>query len=159
MRRYTGAKDAPAAGLTPGARSLTRLAAAQFGVTSAGGFNVRPILSGPSKGKPSVHGTGRAVDLKYARRPQGVALWDFLLANTALLQIEAVHDYAFPQYGRGYRCSRGEGQRGVKIFTATDNAGSIGGRWIHVEISPFMAQNPPELRKAWRTALERAGLR
>jgi hypothetical protein len=82
----------------------------------------------------SVHATGAAVDLGYPDRKTGVAMWDWFLANTEALGIEEIHDYAFDSntkdknkgYGRGFRCSRGEGAKGVKIFTADDNAGSFG---------------------------------
>lgn len=164
-RPYTGAKDAPYGRTRPGVRELHRLAKKRWGFTNKGMYNPRPILAGPSAGKPSVHGTGRSVDLGYTSRLKALALWEFLLANTAELGIEAIHDYAYDPdgggpkrgYGRTYRCSRGECHRGVRVGTPTNNAGP-GGKWIHVELSPAMADNPKRFRQAWIVALRRSGL-
>lgn len=164
-RKYTGASDAPYGKARPGTRELARLTAKRWQFTNKGIYNARPIMSGPSKGKPSVHGTGRAVDLGYTSRLKALALWEFLLHNTEQLGIEAIHDYAYDPdgkgprkgYGRTYRCSRGEGAAGVRIGTPRNNAG-IGGKWIHVELSPEMADNPKKFRQAWISALRRAGL-
>ena len=166
VRPYTGTKDAPAGRTQPGTTELYRLAAKRWGMTNKGTYNNRPILSGPSKGKPSVHGTGRAIDLGYTSRLKGIALWDFLLANSRQLGIEAIHDYAYDPdgggpkkgYGRTYRCNRGEGWAGVRIGTAKNNAG-WGGKWIHVELSPAMAKDRAKFRRAWIAALRRSGLK
>jgi hypothetical protein len=117
----------------------------------------------------SVHATGRAVDLGYQNRDNALALWNFFIANTAQLGIEEIHDYAYrwPQqdpkdktaWGAGYRCSRGEGLKGVKIFNAKDNAGTPGGRWLHVELDEKMSSDAKAFRAAWIDALTRAGLK
>jgi hypothetical protein len=157
-RPYTGTKDAPGTATRKGTTELLRLAQKRWNVTNKGSFNPRLIQSGTSKGKPSTHGTGRAIDLGYRSRTKALEFWDFLIAHTEQLQIEAIHDYAYETYGRGYRCSRGSGTKGVRTFTAKNNAGSIGGRWLHVELSPHMADNPQEFRKAWIACLRAAGL-
>ena len=54
-------------------------------------------------------------------------------------------------YGRGFRCSRGENSAGVKIFTKDDNAGSFGGQWLHLELSPEMAKDAAKFEAAWRS--------
>ena len=54
-------------------------------------------------------------------------------------------------YGRGFRCSRGAGQAGVKIFTDTDNAGSFGGKWLHIELEPDFAKDAAKFEKAWKS--------
>jgi hypothetical protein len=59
-------------------------------------------------------------------------------------------------YGRGYRCSRGEGLKGVKNYDAKDNAGSFGGKWLHFELSPEMANDAAKFEAAWR-ALPKPG--
>jgi hypothetical protein len=117
----------------------------------------------------SVHATGRAVDLGYQNRDNALILWNFLLNNTAQLGIEEIHDYAYrwPQqdpkdktaWGAGYRNSRGEGLEGVKIFNAKDNAGTPGGRWLHVELAPHFADDAKAFRAAWIDALTRAGIK
>jgi hypothetical protein len=144
-------------------------------MTNLGTYSNRRMNNAKANADPtnpkylSVHATGRAVDLGYANRDNALALWNFLLANTAQLGIEEIHDYAYkwPQqdpkdktaWGAGYRNSRGEGLAGVKIFTAKDNAGTPGGKWLHVELSPAMADDAKTFRAAWIDALKRAGLK
>ena len=75
------------------------------------------------------------------------------------LRICEVHDYSYlnpkqdpkdkTAWGRGYRCSRGEGEKGVKVFTKTDNAGTPGGAWLHVEVSNDW-ESPEAFEAAWR---------
>lgn len=103
----------------------------------------------------SVHATGWACDLIYTDRKTAVAAWDWLIAHTKDLRIAEIHDYAYKApgttkaWGRGYRCSRGEGVKGVKVFTADDNAGTPGGKWLHVEIENSW-KNAQEFEAAWR---------
>lgn len=165
MRKYTGNTDAPAKGVRPGTTELVRLARRRFRVKNLGTYANRSIRLGS---QISVHSTGRAVDLGYSRRKTGLALYNFLIDNTAQLQIEAIHDYAYrwplqnpadkTAWGAGYRCNRGEGLAGVKIYTATNNAGSPGGKWLHVELSPAMADNAAVFRLAWIDALKASAL-
>ena len=159
-RPYTGSSDAPGTRLRPGLTELSRLINKTWGFKFIGGFVNRKILSGPSKGQWSVHATGRAIDMRYPStrygRNQAVQVWVWLLQNTQQLQIEEIHDYAYQKpgdpraYGRGYRCSRGEGCAGVIDYTAKVNAGSLGGNWLHIELSPFMADDAKALREAWK---------
>lgn len=158
-RPYTGTRDAPGTRTTPGAAELARLITKTWGFRMVGGFNNRKILSGSSKGKWSVHATGRAIDMRYPStrygRHQAVQVWVWLLEHSEQLQIECIHDYAYQKpgdrraYGRGYKCSRGEGCEGVKDFTASRNAGSLGMPWLHIELSPAMADDRKALRAAW----------
>lgn len=152
-RKYTGTFDAPGKSTREGCLELFRLINKTWGFTFLGGFNNRPIQSGSSKGKLSVHATGRAIDIAYPKteygRHQAIQVWVWLLQNTKALGIEAMHDYAHGKYGQGYRCDRGEGCAGVVEFTRTRNAGSIGGNWIHIELSPRMARSRRRLRRAW----------
>jgi hypothetical protein len=107
----------------------------------------------------SVHATGAAADIGYTDRKIGVAMWDWFLANAVVLGIVEIHDYAFdadatdkkPGYGRGFRCSRGEGAKGVKIYDAKDNAGSFGGKWIHIELEPEFAKDAAKMEAAWKS--------
>lgn len=102
----------------------------------------RPVRNPAAKGALSVHATGFAVDLGYDDRRTAVIAWNWLMDNTKALRICEVHDYAYKApgasraWGRGYRCSRGEGDNGVKNYDANNNAGSPGGRWLHVELDP-----------------------
>jgi hypothetical protein len=101
----------------------------------------------------SVHATGYAVDMGYPKTRAGRATakeaWDWLIEHSEQLRICEIHDYSFGDWGRGYRCSRGEGVKGVKVFTATDNAGTPGGAWLHVEVSNDW-ESPEAFEDAWR---------
>jgi hypothetical protein len=81
-----------------------------------------------------VHSTGYAADLG-ANLKTLQKMWDFFVTNSAALRVSAVHFYKAPgtTHGMAYRSSRGEGQKGVKLWTATDNGGS-GGLWLHIEL-------------------------
>ena len=101
----------------------------------------------------SVHATGFAVDMGYpatrAGRATAKQAWDWLILYSEELRICEIHDYAYGEWGRGYRCSRGEGEKGIKVFTATDNAGTPGGAWLHVEVSNDW-ESPEAFETAWR---------
>lgn len=164
-RKYTGNSDGLSkAGARPGLKKLVALAEKEFALNSLGTFANRSMNNPKATpGDPkwlSVHATGRACDLGYKTRKDGLRLWNFLIANTAALGIEEIHDYAFDKdgkegpaeaWGRGYRCSRGEGEKGVKIYDEKDNAGSKGGKWIHVELTPEMADNAEKFAQAWNS--------
>jgi hypothetical protein len=166
VRPYTGNKDGNYGSVRPGTTELLRLASKRWGFTNLGTYANRAMRGSTQL---SVHATGRAVDLGYNNRDNALALWNFLLANTAQLGIEEIHDYSYKwpnqdpkdktAWGAGYRNSRGEGLAGVKIFTAKDNAGTPGGKWLHVELSPAMADDAKTFRAAWIDALTRAGLK
>jgi hypothetical protein len=174
-RKYTGNTDGVASGTRPGTQELFRLASKRFGFTNLGMFSNRRMNNAKAKADPtnpkylSVHATGRAVDMGWKRRGKAVEFWNFLIANTELLQIEEIHDYAYKcpnqnkkdktAWGAGYRSSRGEGMAGIRIFDSKNNAGTPGGKWIHVELSPEMADNPKKFRDAWIEALKRSGLK
>lgn len=163
-RKYTGNSDglSKSGKARPGLVKFVELASKRWGLKNMGTF-VNRTMNNPKADKNdpkwlSVHATGRACDLGYEKRKDGVDMWNWLLAHTAELGIEEIHDYAFDKdgkegpakaWGRGYRCSRGEGEKGVKIYDDKDNAGSMGGKWIHVELSPAMADDPAKFVAAW----------
>jgi len=166
MRKYTGSSDGVSkVGARAGTVKLVELCGKRWSFTNLGLFSNR-MMNNPKAvaGDPkwlSVHATGRACDLGYKDRTKAVEAWDWFLANTAVLGIEEMHDYAFDSnvkdkvlgWGRGYRCSRGEGSdpKSVKIYDSKDNAGSQGGKWLHIELSPEMADNPAKFEDAWRS--------
>lgn len=163
MRKYTGNSDGNAGRARPGTVRFADLCARRWKFTNLGIYANRSMRSPEARNNDpkwlSVHATGRAVDLGYTSRASALEAWAWFLQHTKELGIEEIHDYAFDAnvkdkelgWGRGYRCSRGEGERGVKIFTATDNAGSRGGRWLHVELSPAMADDADRLERVWRS--------
>lgn len=163
-RKYTGNSDGVSrVGARPGTQKLVELCGKRWGFTNMGIFSNRTMNNPKAKkGDPkwlSVHATGRACDVGYKDRKDAVEAWEWFLKYTKELGIEEIHDYAYDDnvkdkilgWGRGYRCSRGEGQKGVKIYNAQDNAGSQGGRWLHFELSPAMADDAAKFEAVWRS--------
>jgi hypothetical protein len=135
----------------------------RWAFTNLGMYANRPVRNPQAKGALSTHASGFAVDMGYPATREGRAAarqaWDWLIENSEALLLCELHDYAYrnpaqPEsdktaWGRGYRCSRGAGQKGVKLFTSTDNAGTPGGVWLHAEISNEW-DSPEDFEAAWR---------
>ena len=150
-------------GETAGIRKLLELMTKRYGTKSLGTYVVRNMKNGSNPPQLSVHATGAALDAQYKDETQARAIWDWLLGSSIIdgktvqhserLGLVELHWYAYGDYGAGYRCSRGEGKAGVKIFTATDNAGSFQGspRWFHLELSKEMAADAAKFEAAWRS--------
>ena len=153
----------------PGTAKLVEYCGIRWKTSNMGTYVARLMRNSHTEGKKigdpgmekwmSVHATGAACDVGYTDRKVGEAMWDWFLKYTKELGIEEIHDYAFDAnkadknvgYGRGFRCSRGEGAAGVKIFTDKDNAGSFGGKWLHIELSPEMAKDADKFVAAWKS--------
>lgn len=163
-RKYTGNTDGVSrTGARPGTLKLVDLCQKRWGFTNMGVFSNRQMNNPKAKKNDpkwlSVHATGRACDIGYKDRADAVEAWDWFMTYTKELGIEEAHDYAFDAnvkdkalgWGRGYRCSRGEGKAGVKIYDANDNAGSQGGHWLHIELSPAMADDAAKFEAVWRS--------
>ena len=141
----------PGTGKLAGTEKFVDLCKRRWGFTNLGTFVVRNIRGGKTL---STHSLGVAGDVGYpktrAGRAQAKEAFDWFIEHSEALGLCELHDYAYGDYGRGYRCSRGEGQKGVKIFTATDNAGSIGGAWLHFELEMRLATDSKAMEAAWR---------
>jgi hypothetical protein len=173
-RKYSYYPSFDGKGAQPGTEKLVALCAARWKTSNMGIYSPRLMRNSKTEGKKigdpgmekflSVHATGAACDVGYKDRKVGVAMWDWFIKYTKELGIEEIHDYAFDSnpkdknkcYGRGFRCSRGENLAGVKQFTESDNAGSFGGFWLHLELSPEMAKDAAKFEAAWR-ALPKPG--
>lgn len=153
MRQYTGNTDAPAKGLRPGMRVFIEEIIKESGGAfwNNGDFGVRNMRS---KDTMSVHATGRAVDLSYRRlgnkgKPNGrleaLRICKLLTDNAELLGLELIIDYMPKPHGRTWKCGRNTWTRYSK-HTVT---GAPGGDWLHVELSPEMADAPDKVRKAF----------
>lgn len=146
-RPYTGTKDGIAKAKRPGTEWLSRALRNRWGFTNLGTWVVRDMRGKP--GQLSVHATGRALDAGYMNnvkaRNKAAEVAEWLAHNADALGIEEIHDYAYGKYGRGWRCSRGK----WKTYTAANNAGSIGGHWLHIELTPKMADNATRLNEVW----------
>ena len=101
-------------------------------VKSLGTWNVRLQRS---NAKPSIHGTGRAIDLRYANREDGLALMDFLVRHAEAFGLEYIGDYLGGPFGRGWRCDRNKWEQYKKPTIGR------GGSWIHIELSPTVAND------------------
>lgn len=149
---YTGTTDGAAKGERPGTEKLVELMLRRD-FTNLGTWAVRNMRG---TDRLSVHATGRAADLGFKDPTIAAkyALW--LVANYKLLGIEEVHDYSgttkkgTETWGRGWRCNR-NGKPGWKDWTPTENGGSGGGKWLHVELTPAMADNPDAFLEAWKS--------
>ena len=149
IRPYTGNKDAVHAARREGTKVLADALMQKFGLTNLGIFADRAVKGSSNPNPPkSVHATWRAVDLG-GNPDQLKSVIGFLYDNRDALGIEEIHDYSsayMPNplgWGAGYRCDKDK-------WTVYDRnrIGSPGGKWVHYEISPAMADNPDAVRAA-----------
>ena len=152
-RPYTGF-DKVGTATHPAAKKLAELLGKRYGMSYMGGLVVRVMRSAPAsiqklaptdpRCKPymSVHASGRAVDVGSNDPKVLAAVFEFLVDNADELFIEEAHHYAFKApgaskaWGRGYRCSRANKDRGIVNWDAKNNGGTPGGLWIHYEVAP-----------------------
>jgi len=147
-RPYTG-WDGDARGKRAGTEKFVQLICFLSGnkLWNNGTWTVRPMNNPNAKARPSVHGTGRAVDLSWRfQRERGRGgsyadaqrMMDFLVQHADLFRIEEIHDYYPGPFGRGWRCDR----ESWKVYDRQTIGSAPGGDWIHVEISPEFADDP-----------------
>lgn len=150
-RPYTG-YDGDGTGVTPGLAMFIREAEKRTGgaLWNNGAFGIRPMRS---KTTPSVHSTGRAVDLSYRKMPnKGVSrgreisehFFNVVVANANAIGVELVIDYYPQPFGRAWRCDR----QAWKEYDKPTVAGAPGGDWWHVEVSPSAARDPERVKTA-----------
>lgn len=152
--KYTGNTDPRPGPLAGTERFVEILTKGKADMTNLGIWANRPMRSGNGL---SVHATGRAFDVGYKaeRREWAAAFFDWLVKHYVELGIEEVHDYSHGEWGRGFRCSRPElgGKPGVKIYTKDGNAGTPGGKWLHLELAPEFAKDPARIENAWKATI------
>jgi hypothetical protein len=147
---FDGVAGGTTAGLTVLIRTLERVTSQ--GLWNNGAWGVRDMKGKP--GNPSVHSTGRAVDMSWRNMPdaRGHANWyqpackviDALVANSTALGLELLIDYFPHPWGRAWRCDRGRWRK----YDNRTVSGAPGGDWFHIEISPAMARNPEAMKAA-----------
>lgn len=122
------------------------------GLKNLGSWMIRDQKSSKTvnhKERPSVHGTGRAVDLGWTGikngRAKALDLINLLVMNDDLLGVELILDYNFLPYGRGYKSDRGKWQN----YQKPTIAGAPSGKWIHVEIAPGLVESLRATNLAW----------
>jgi hypothetical protein len=146
-RKYTGTSDGPAKAKRPGTEQFVREVCALSGgaLWNNGTWVVRNMQG---KTSLSVHATGRAMDLSWRGKSNGrkhaERIMDTLVANNQLLDVEMILDY-WEGFGRGWRCDRQQWQ----VYDKPTITGAPGGDWIHVEISPRMADTPHRVTAAF----------
>jgi len=154
-RPYTGNRDGAAKGLRPGTRVFIEevIKLSNGALWNNGDFGIRNMRS---KQSLSVHATGRAVDLSYRRmgnkgvkngRREAVRICKILTEHADLLGLEAILDYFPKPHGRGWHCSRGA----WSAYKQHVISGAPSGDWLHLEISPEMADSPVKMREAFET--------
>lgn len=152
-REYTG-WDRNATGKREGSEALTKCLEAYFGVWNNGTWGVRNMRG---KGKPSVHGTGRAGDNSWRGAPyrgtgnydSAKAACDFLVEHADELGLEYLCDYYPKPWGRAWRCDR----NAWVDYTSKTVSGTPGGDWIHWEIDNAAADDPARIIKVFEDAL------
>jgi hypothetical protein len=147
-RPYTGF-DGNSRGPQPGTVALRDLILFlnEGRLTHLGTYAKRDARGKP--GQPSVHQTGRAVDIGYQYRKDITAIIDWLVTNADLLGVEMVADYWPQPWGRAWRCDRAA----WKIYDRRTIHGAPGGKWIHIEISPTTAHDAATMTAALEKAL------
>jgi len=116
-----------------------------------GSYGRRAIRGGS---KPSIHGTGRAVDLSYRGAPHSgcgdrkvAEKWiNWLADNGDRLMLTMVVDYQPKPFGRAWRCDRGWKKYLVKTVTG---GGASWADWIHVEVDPSVADDADFFKQAF----------
>lgn len=144
-RKYTGTTDGAAAGKRAGLEEFAKQmnAWSDGALWNNGTFMIRPKMG---KTTLSVHATGRAVDLSYRKlgakgkvdgRQHAERAIAMLVANQEELGLECILDY-WEGFGRGWRCDRMAWQ----VYKKHTITGAPGGDWLHVELSPRVADSP-----------------
>jgi hypothetical protein len=168
-RKYSYYPSFDGKGAQPGTLKLADLCKRRWKTKNIGVYSLRLMKNDKTAGKKigdpgmdkylSVHATGAALDCQYANETVAEEMWEWFLGkseageHSEILGLEEIHWYAKGDYGFGWRNSRGEGKKGIKQFTKSDNAGSYQGSpsWLHIEISPAMAKDPAKFEAAWRS--------
>ncbi len=158
-RKYTGNSDGVAPGKRPGTEEFLNQAKFFYKFKNLGTWAVRQMNNDASRANPlnpkylSVHATGRAIDLGYSNRAKAIEACSFFATHAETLGIEEIHDYSYKGpagvWGRGWRCSRNS----WKIYDSIENAGTPGGKWLHIELSPEMANSTSRVKASWEKAI------
>ena len=158
-RPYTGNRDGAAKGLRPGTKVFINevIKLSNGALWNNGDFGIRNMRN---KESLSVHATGRAVDLSYRHvdekgvkngRREAVRICKILTEHADLIGLEAILDYFPKPHGRGWNCSRDA----WSAYKQHEISGAPSGDWIHLEISPDMADNHQKVKQAFEVLRQR----
>jgi hypothetical protein len=131
---FTNWQRQPAARLKAFTRSSPALVAirtyllARWGGSNLGIYGVRPVRGGTSM---SSHAFGAALDWSWRGLPRAVALEviDWLIANSAELGVQAIHDY------QGSRIWHADRQAWKSQAKNREGMGQSWGDWLHIEVN------------------------
>jgi len=154
IRKYTGNADGAAARVRAGTKTFIDcvMLLSDRALWNNGDYVKRNMRG---KSSLSVHATGRAVDLSYRSmggkgKPNGrkhaIEWCKILSKNADILGIEMIIDYYPEPHGRAWRCDRGL----WKHYDTATVSGAPHGDWLHVELSPAMADNPQAVHTAFK---------
>jgi len=151
MTKYIG-YDKTATEKNPATEKLVDLCKRRWSAQNLGTFVVREIRGG-KPGQMSVHSTARAWDILItdkAKKKEAIE-WFTRPDVVASLGIQEIHEYSAGKYGRAWRISRKElgGKPGWKQWTESDNGGSAGAAWLHLEID-YTHTTAESMDAAWR---------
>ena len=124
---------------SPVTKKFVDLCQRRWGFSNLGIYVNRPVRNPAAKGALSVHASGFACDIGYpstkAGRKAALEAWSWLLEHSETLLLAEIHDYRHGEFGRGWRCSRGAGEAGVRVYRNAKESAGAGGNWLHVEVS------------------------
>ena len=137
--------DKDSDGKRQGTERMVFLCGRRWNAKNLGTWQVRSMRG---SNNPSVHGTGRAADILIEDKHLKHQAIDWFTRPdvVAALGIQELHVYNAGEWGKGWRIGRG-----WKQWTKTDNGGSKGGKWLHIEIDNSLADNGPEMERVWRS--------
>jgi len=146
-RPYTGNTDGPSkTGRRPGTETL--MAYVRFiskgQIKNWGTLAYRSMIGKP--GNLSVHATGRALDFGYSNRAEAERWIAIFIENADLLQVEFLADYYPAPGGRGWKCDR----EAWRSYKPGEISGAPGGKWLHLEIAPAIADDPKAVQEAFK---------
>jgi hypothetical protein len=139
--------DKDATGKREGTEKLLWLCQRRWKADNWGTWVVRPMRGSKN---PSVHGTGRALDIFIADKDhkQEAVDWFTRPDVVATLGIQEVHVYRCKEsrFGKGWRIGRG-----WRIWDAKNNGGTPGAAHIHLEIDNSLCDDGEAMVKAWKS--------
>lgn len=140
-----GEPAAPYDHKSPNLVQLVAFARRTWGLTNLGIYHHRPVRGGTAW---SSHAFGAACDLGYTdRRHLDATVLPFLIANSAQLGIQRIHDYQrkrFWQAGKGWvDKSPGAGQMWIHVETFVDNWAETSPIEARLSTSPIVARPYP----------------
>lgn len=144
MTKYIG-YDKTATEKNPATEKLVDLCKRRWSAQNLGTFVVREIRGG-KPGQMSVHSTARAADvlIKDKAKKKEAIEWFTRPDVVKGLGLQELHVYNDGKWGKGWRIGRG-----WKQWTESDNGGSAGGEWLHLEID-YTHTTAESMDAAWR---------